>query len=262
MQNSFIKEPYIQSPKEDGVTVMWQTEKEARGQLSVWQAKASLCGDLIYYPQSKEFLFEGPLAQIHKIKAVGLKKDTDYCYQATSFRGGEKLKSPVKVFRTAPAANSSISFCVTSEFGGADASMQLMDKLVTQISKERPDFLLFVGDMVRDGRISLDWDKYIFIPFKRLFSTTPFYFCPGNHEENSSLMSLFLDMPPRGYHSFDYGCASFVALDSTQMATHKKVNGELAIVENAPLTHSPWLKPGDSSLSKERLPRQVLLLLR
>ena len=79
-----------------------------------------------------------------------------------------------------------------------------------QIRRYRPDFLLLVGDAVRDGREYDDWERYFFGPGRDLFLDTPFYLCPGNHEENADWMYRFLGYPePKNYYAFDYGNAHF-----------------------------------------------------
>ena len=67
-----------------------------------------------------------------------------------------------------------------------------------------------------------DWGRYLFDPGKDLFTHTPVYLCPGNHEEHAHWYHHFTAFPePRSYYSFDYGNAHFTALDSTAFVEYR-----------------------------------------
>jgi len=165
-------------------------------------------------------LFYGENACVHKVLVDGLDSGKDYCYQVISNTAKNELTSEIFVFRTKSIKDGTFSFAVTSETGGSGSPAPVLDKLVEAITEERPDFLLFVGDMVDDGRRKQDWDKFMFTPFRKLLSHTPFYHCAGNHEEHAQYMKEFFATSEKGYYDFTYGCAHFIALDSTQFADY------------------------------------------
>lgn len=216
----FTKYPYLQTPVIDGITVMWETDEMCISELHVWEAFCPSCGNVQYSPIGEPLIFQGENGNIHRIQVTGLESGKDYCYKAISKDRTNQLESDVLVFRTQPPVNSSFSFAVTSETGGSRSSMQTMDILANCISIERPDFLLFVGDMVYDGTRKQDWDEYLFTPFRKLLANTPFYHCAGNHENHSEYMKRYLGTPKEGYYSFVYGCAQFIALDATLLSEH------------------------------------------
>ena len=224
---NFIKKPYLQLPETDGITVMWETDEDSTSKLLVWEA---FCPEISYYqlqysPLGDSQIFTGENGTMHRVKVNGLENGKDYCYQTISVTGDAELRSSFNVFRTKAAVNGNLSFAITSETGGGPATAPVMDKLVDAITVERPDFVLLVGDMVLDGRNKQEWDNYMFTPFRSLFSHTPFYHCAGNHEMHSDYMKQFMATPEKGYYDFTYGCAHFVALDSTVLAEHMDNDG-------------------------------------
>ena len=220
----FIKTPYLQLPEPDGCTIMWETDVKSTTQLHVWEAICPECGDIQYSPQGTPQVFDGDDGYVHKIKVLGLKSGKDYCYRVISTTAETKLISNYFVFRTRSLKEKAFSFAVTSETGGSGSPTQIIEMLVKAITAERPDFLLFVGDMVDDGRRKQDWDDFLFTPFRDLICHTPFFHCAGNHEEHADYMKEFLATSEKGYYEFTYGCAHFIALDSTQLADYIEDN--------------------------------------
>lgn len=116
---------------------------------------------------------------MHTVMADGLCPAMDYCHTAVSSNTVGQVRSRQGVFRTAPLKGAPMSFVVTSETGGNGSPARVINALEEAIAAERPDFLQFVGDMVADGNRTRDWDEYLFTPFQRLISHTPFYHCAG-----------------------------------------------------------------------------------
>lgn len=252
----FTKPPYLQMPCLDGITVMWETDLSGSTELWVWEAFCPACGEAAYSPAGEPLHFFGEAGPIHKARAEGLKPGTDYCYQAVSSCGDDTLKSRLQVFRTQPVDHAPLSFAVTSETGGSQSPLRVMESLVSAIAAERPDFMLFVGDMVNDGRQPRDWDEYLFIPFRGLIGHTPFYHCAGNHEEHAELMRHILASPPEGYYAFTYGCAQFIALDSTLLSDHvADAQHHYVITPTVPLDESnPQIRFLIAALEKSQSP--------
>jgi hypothetical protein len=216
----FIKNPYLQLPETDGITIMWETDKLSTSEVLIWEAHCPNCGDVQYTPQGESKTFCGGDGYIHKVKVFGLESGKDYCYQVISGTNETKLKSDCLVFRTKSQKDGVFSFAITSETGGSGSPIGIIERLVESIIVERPDFLLFIGDMVNDGRQKKDWDDFLFTPFRHLLHNTPFFLCAGNHEGHADYMKDFLATSENGFYDFDYGCTHFVALDSTQLADH------------------------------------------
>ena len=256
---NFTKTPYLQLPETDGITVMWETDELSASKLLIWEAVCPGCGDVKYSPQGESKIFQGEDGYVHKVKVTGLESGKDYCYQTISSTAEMELTSERLVFRTKSDKDGAFSFAVTSETGGATFGgwypLQHTRRLVESIAAERPDFLLFVGDMVWDGNRKQEWDNLMFTPFRGLLSSTPFYLCAGNHENRSDYMRQFLATPEAGYYDFSYGCAHFIALDSTQLADHVKDNEgkHISIKLTKPLTEdNPQVQFLTESLKKSK----------
>ena len=226
-----IKYPYLQMPAVDSIIVMWETDEACQSELHVWEAFCPSCGDVQYSPEGEPFIYHGDYGYTQKIQATGLKAGKDYCYKAISKGNGTQFESDLYVFRTQPEIHSSFSFAITSETGGSRSPLRTMDLLANSIAAERPDFMLFLGDMVYNGHRKQDWDDYLFTPFRSVLSHTPFYHCAGNHEDHSVHMDHYLCPPKERYYSFTYGCAQFICLDSTALSEHKKHEKDMFRIE-------------------------------
>jgi len=106
---------------------------------------------------------------------------------------------------------------------GSNPPVSAVPEILERIRRERPDFIMSVGDIVDAGVNSVDWDVFFFAPFRTILKNTPFYPCVGNHEvaghcvkdeemEERYANYLKYFAFPRNY-SFDYGCAHFCVLD-------------------------------------------------
>lgn len=60
--------------------------------------------------------------------------------------------------------------------------------IVEAIIEQQPDFLVFTGDMVANGRHDSSWDAEFLGPARELFAVTPLYPVEGNHEWESPIL--------------------------------------------------------------------------
>ncbi|KKK69849.1 hypothetical protein LCGC14_2929910, partial [marine sediment metagenome] len=87
------------------------------------------------------------------------------------------------------------------------------------ILAEKPDLLVFNGDMNDNGTSDWEWDTHFMGPAsaKKLLATVPFYPIWGNHEGNASIMGKFFHTPsPTGAGknwAQQIGSVQFVGLD-------------------------------------------------
>ncbi len=215
-----VKGPWLQWPTCDCVLVMWETADECAGEVEWFETQtihAGLSGHARTLEETRRAARESTSRRIHQVPVEGLKPGEDYYYRIV----GEQALHPL---RCAPARDTPFSFCVTSETGGYGDD-EINRRIFQQMSLYRPDFLLIVGDAVSRGTNYDDWDRYFFGPGQDLLPSTPFYLCPGNHEENADWFYQFTAFPPPGnYFGFDYGNAHFTALDSTRLVDY--IDGE------------------------------------
>ncbi len=230
-----VKGPYLQWPTQNSVTIMWETSCQATSRITYFRtARVHVSAKrnkglfkTLYETERK--LQDKSYCRIHELTLTGLDVDTTYNYKITSEDGqGQSVESELFSLKTAVAKNTPFSFAVTSETMGDPEAAR---KVFKQIELYRPEFLLLVGDVVKDGRIYEQWDKYLFAPARNLLVNTPFYLCLGNHEECSPWYYKLVSYPqPENYYSFDYGNSHFVAVDCTSEKDYK--NG--VIVPNDP----------------------------
>lgn len=133
--------------------------------------------------------------QIATVK--GLKPDTTYYYRATTVVDGKTEKTKTYNFKTAPEKDGDFNFALLSD-------LQLKEEspaTVKQIGQNKPDFIIYEGDMVNTPWKAGEWFKLenCFInPAEKgktwfeimqqeddgaeLFQYTPIFPVPGNHE--------------------------------------------------------------------------------
>jgi Predicted phosphohydrolases len=215
----FIKKPYLQEPKVDSMTIMWQTDIISTSKVYVWEAYAPNIPANVYYslytPIGEAREFEGSIEKHHKVILFGLDAEKDYCYQVESMENEETLLSEINVFRTAPVKGKAFKFAFTAETGGS-GQREYIAPLADQIDQAHPDILIALGDLVWDGDNAAEWDDLFFHPYQKLLSSTPLYHCPGNHENHTELMNQLFSFPR--YYSFEYADVHFISLDSTLFA--------------------------------------------
>ena len=211
-----LKGPYLQWPTTDGVTVMWETAERGVGEVEWFETEsvhAGLSGAARTIEASRSTVEEDKPRRIHRVRIDGLESGIDYHYRVV----GDTALHPVRV---APSRDTPFSFCVTSETGGYGDD-DFNTRIFEQIARSRPDILTVAGDAVRNGTDYEDWERYFFGPAREVLHNTPFYLCPGNHEENADWFNQFTDFPePGNYYGFDYGNAHFTALDSPRLVDY------------------------------------------
>lgn len=223
---SIVKGPYLQWPTPDSITVMWETSSAANAQVyycETEQVRDGLNGKFRTLDETEKMVESEQSGCVHRVTLSGLATDTTYHYKVVSNNtAGVQVVSQEHPLKTAVATETPFSFAVTSETGGYGDDT-INRQLFPQIERYRPDFLLMVGDAVRNGSQYEDWQQWFFAPARDLLHHTPFYLCLGNHEENSPWFYEFVSFPePKNYYSFDYGNTHFVALDCTAMINFER----------------------------------------
>lgn len=203
--------PYLQNPAQDAMTVIWFTETNTAGTLTVNLAdggtqvissKPELKSELVYHPD------EPPTSRsnspwMHRIRVTGLEPGTRYAYSVT--QGEETFTGQIQ---TVPKEMSSVRFMVYADSetepestgsrvgwtlpGNPGSKRQYVVDQTTGysenlrvIASRNPAFIGIAGDIVESGGEQRDWDEFWRHnagDINNLASSTPIFAAPGNHE--------------------------------------------------------------------------------
>ncbi|MCA9097233.1 MAG: metallophosphoesterase family protein, partial [Planctomycetaceae bacterium] len=205
--------PYLQNPATDAMTIMWFTQENVSGTLTVnlpggpqnFASTPVLASALAFHPDEVALLPGGidpGVPYQHRIRVTGLQAGTSYNYTVT--QGNETFNG---TFKTIPDASSSVRFVVYGDSetepestGTAvnwdvpfsSASRQyVVDQTegykqnLNVIESRSPDFIGIAGDIVESGGEQRDWEEFWRHnsgDLNDVGRNTPIFAAPGNHE--------------------------------------------------------------------------------
>ena len=197
-----IKGPYLQNVTQDGITIMWETDKPSSSE--VWYGE----GELSRYKGDRN-----PV-KIHEVRIEGLRIETRYRYKVISRAGGEEVESEVYSFRTAPYRDTPFRFAV---WGDNRTDFRKCEEVAKLIASQNPDLVINVGDVVSNGEVYEQWGREYFIPIRHFAHSVPTYIAIGNHERQSHWFDEFVSQPGNEHwFAFTYGNSRFIILDTNR----------------------------------------------
>lgn len=205
----FVVAPYLQFATQDGMTVMWETSRPAKGLVKY--------GENDELPNTAESKSDQTL---HEVRLSNLAVETGHYYvvEATDDRG-RTIKSPLLSFQTANKEATPYAFCV---IGDTQHNPKVCKVLSDMMWLHRPNFIVVPGDLVDTGPNKRQWTDEFFPGMQPLISRVAFFPVLGNHERNARHYYDYMSLPdPEYYYTFKYGNAQFFMLDS-----NKKVGPE------------------------------------
>jgi predicted phosphodiesterase len=200
----FVVSPYLQFVTADGITVMWETSRPAKGRVRY--------GENDELPQAAESPAD---ATLHEVRLANLPAETGHYYvvEATDDRG-RTIKSPLLSFQTANKPDTPYAFCV---IGDTQHNPRVAKVLSDMMWLQRPNFILVAGDLVDTGPNKRQWTDEFFPGMQPLVSRVAFFPVLGNHEQNARHYYDYMSLPdPEYYYTFAYGNAQFFMLDSNK----------------------------------------------
>jgi hypothetical protein len=235
----FTKGPYLQSPGDDTMTIMWESPVDGRavvkyGRDGDLDQKIEVVKSFTLPRQparrNKEDAVDGSLPQdraYHFYEAVltGLTPGATYRYRVEL--NGQA--TPAYGFRTFDRRAGKTTFIA---YGDSRSSPVIHGKLAAQFQRHDPDFILHSGDIVARGFQYDLWKREFFDPLGSVLHSVPI--CPaiGNHEmATSGAKSAAAANYYRHYHlpgnevfySFDQGPVHVLVLDYRyERASHKQ----------------------------------------
>lgn len=240
-QNSVVRGPYLQSVTHESIIVMWRTSNPTAS--TVWFGTDSLA-------LTQSVTVNGSTTN-HMVKITGLNPSNRYYYAVgygnTQLVGGNSMHT----FKTHPIPGTSVPTRVWAigDFGrGNSGQVAVKTSYEAYTGSRGTDVWLWLGDNAyQDGKDS-DYQNHVFnVPgFSDIFSYTPFWPSPGNHDYNtvwseSTLLGIpytnialsdhqgpyfdIVEVPRFGesggygsqlevFYSFDYGDVHFLSLNS------------------------------------------------
>ena len=204
--------PYLQNPATNAMTVMWFTETNTPGTLTVtmpgggtqvFQSTPEFRTELSYHPNELT-TSRSSAPFMHRIRVTGLSPGTAYPY--TVIQGAEVFTGQIE---TIGDSNSSIRFMVyadsetepestgsavvwTQPGNPSSTRRYVVDQTegyrqnLSVIESRSPDFVGIAGDLVESGGEQRDWDEFWRQnagPINDLASSIPILPSPGNHED-------------------------------------------------------------------------------
>jgi predicted MPP superfamily phosphohydrolase len=229
----FVVSPYLQDAGGNSFSVMWETSQPVKGQ--VYLAKAEFH---ILKPELKPVAKENTPVRLHHLVVDGLKKDELYFYQAVNItENGDTLKGPVSQITIPDYDKSTVSFSVIGDIQGGIKTWEDISKLMI---RERPQFIVHVGDLVSNGPNDYEWVDEFFKPAAHLLSQVPLYPAIGNHEQNASNFYRYFHLPENdAFFTVKKGPVRFIFADTNKdllpgSEQYRRLERELAGCEE------PW----------------------
>lgn len=200
----FIVEPYLQQVNDDSFHVLWETAVPAKGEVRVGTAEFNASKPIL------DRTFSEPSATgFHHVKVTGLKPDGHYFYQAVSISAtNDTLLGPVTPLYIPDYSLMPVSFTVV---GDTQGNPTVWGRIAVLMARERPSFVIHVGDMVQYGPHKDDWTDEFFKPASELFRFYPLYPALGNHEMNHDWFYQYVCLPdPEWFYTVKKGNVLFV----------------------------------------------------
>jgi len=201
------KQPFLQNPRGDAMTVMWETDSNP-GDHAVEYGTAG--SGLTSNESRTETTQVSPDHFVHRVTLEGLQMETDYDYRVRS----GATTSATFGFRTAPQPTTPIRI---AWFADNQNGPGVLAEHVPRIAARFPDLVIVPGDHVQNGDDLPKWDTEWFDPMQisSLAQTTPVVVARGNHDREHAYSYAYSALPGNGsWTTFVWGNTFFVVLDT------------------------------------------------
>lgn len=224
---NFVIEPYLQQVNNDSFHMLWETSLPGKGIVKLGVAELN-----VLKPKLDREFREETSDVFHQVSVSGLKPDVHYFYQVLTISGkGDTLLGQVTPLSIPDYSRMPVSFTVV---GDTQGNPKVWGRIAGLMQRERPSFLIHVGDMVQYGPHKDDWTDEFFRPAAQLFRFYPIYPAIGNHEMNHNWFYQYFCLPqPEWFYTVKKGNVLFVFADTNKdilpgSAQYKKLENLLA----------------------------------
>ena len=275
---SILYGPYLQGVDETEVTVVWVTNKDAVS----WVEVAPDDGTHFYAEERPQFFHTNmgrkEIGTLHKVRIYGLEKATTYRYRIYSkevtakepyFIGYGKVsasnvynRAPYK-FKTLDRSKNSTNFIMVNDI---HENNELLASLMKTEDLNKPDFVLFNGDMVSNMHNEKQvLDGFLDSAVKLFASELPFFYARGNHESRGLFSTEFIRYFPtttgQPYYSFRQGPVFFIFLDGGEDKPDSDIEYHgLAAFDQYRESQIEWLKNTLNSEEFRQAPVKIAVM--
>jgi predicted phosphodiesterase len=208
----FVIEPYVQNVSDSSFSVLWETNKPARGMVFWGEAEIN-----VLKPNLTEQVTENAAVNFHRLVVEGVTQGGVYFYKTVTINESyDTIVSSITPLNIPDYKRMPVSFAVIgdTQFEHKQEVWGPMSKLIMQ---EKPSFVIHVGDLVGYGPKKNDWVNEFFTPAKNLLRFYPLYPTLGNHEMDHESYYRFFDLPePKWFYTVKKGNVRFVFVDTNR----------------------------------------------
>ncbi|MCK5175214.1 MAG: metallophosphoesterase family protein [Planctomycetes bacterium] len=218
--SAITKGPVLLRVEQQRMALMWETDTPGPSRVTCtgpYSFKASASTNPIAVEFAPEGSEQTQTVYIHKLWLDGLSAGTTYEYQIAA----GSAKSKRHQFQTVPRDTTRFRFVV---LGDSRTNPENFRKIVEQIIKAKPAFVVHSGDLVTKGSIYHQWQEQFYDQVKGLAESTPIYAAKGNHDMgNGHFEKLFMPPGLQTNYSFDYGNLHYYCADNYSAAEDEQL---------------------------------------
>jgi 3',5'-cyclic AMP phosphodiesterase CpdA len=226
----------------------------------------------------EDFMGRHVVSAVHHVRITGLKPGTSYRYRIYQQGVDDSGHNPVPsgyisasnvysqkpyAIRTMDAKKADCTFTVVNDIHGRDSMMLALTK---GLKEQKPDFVVFNGDMVSFMGSTEDIETGFMTRATETFATDiPLVYVRGNHETRGPGFSEYLNLFPTPtntpYFTFRQGPVAFVVLDSGEDKPDSDIEyGGTAAYDAYREKMAEWLKEAVKSEEFRSAPVKIALL--
>ncbi|MBQ4539568.1 MAG: metallophosphoesterase [Alistipes sp.] len=270
--------PWVVGVTETEMTVVWTSTDRCMG----WVEVAPDDGTSFYAEErpryDEDFMGRHVVSAVHHVRITGLKPGTSYRYRIYQQGVDDSGHNPVPsgyisasnvysqkpyAIRTMDAGKEDCTFTMVNDIHGRDSMMLALTK---GLKEQKPDFVVFNGDMVSFMGSVEDIETGFMTRATETFATdVPLVYVRGNHETRGPGFSEYLNLFPTPtntpYFTFRQGPVAFVVLDSGEDKPDSDIEyGGTAAYDAYREQMAEWLKEAVKSEEFRSAPVKIALL--